>query len=74
MISAKAEIANHFPVKYPQCFLLSPLLWVVWGEACEVDMYPQSRAVSSRNPSAQLGGLSRLPLKSQPPTLMFPEP
>ena len=69
MISAKTEIENRIPLRSLRRFLLSLLLRVAPGEACEVDMYHQSLAVCSRNPSVQLGGLSRPPLS---PSLLHP--
>ena len=44
MISAKTEIENHIPLKFLRCFLLSLLLRVALGKACEVDMCRQSLA------------------------------
>ena len=69
MISAKTEIKNRIPLKSLRRFLLSLLLRVAPGEACEVGMCHQSLAVCSRNPSVQLGGMSRPPLS---PSLLHP--
>lgn len=48
MISASAEISNHFPLKCLQWFLLSILLGMAWGKACEVSIHHERRAVIYR--------------------------